>query len=261
MTRVPVAPSVLIVTLTALGGCGRPAGSASAAAGTDTAGAGTDSTASTVTVPVSGTFTGLDVDVAGGPLFTDCRTARPWPVAAGGVARSLDEAYLTAHAEPGDAVRVTIQAHSTPHPGVAGAGEELVIDKVVRVSAESACPGQHPDAPLAGTVWRALSLEDRPVDPAAGAVTLRLDADIKTLRVSTVCRTLDGTFRWVGTQLTFGIGEAVERRCPATAFAGATALDAAMLEVLRTTGSYRIHGDTLELMGESGVVARFATAR
>ncbi|MCG6990128.1 MAG: META domain-containing protein [Gemmatimonadetes bacterium] len=264
MTRVPVTPSVLVVTLTALGGCGRPAGSAPGRAGAERAGAAhADSTASAAAaaaVPFSGTLTGLYVDVAGGPLFTDCGTSRGWPVAAGGPARALEEAYLTLHATPGDAVRVTVRAHSIPHAGVGGAGEELVIDKVLAISGESACPGQHPDAPLAGTLWRALSLKDRPVNPATGAVTLRLDAEAKTLQASTACRSLNGTFRWVGTQLTFDVLDAVERRCPATASADAMALDATILDVLRTTGSYRIRGDTLDLMGANGVLARFVVA-
>lgn len=261
MTRVPVTPSVLIVALTVLGGCGRPAGSSPGASGAESAAAAdTDSTASAAAVPVSGTFTGLYVDVAGGPLFTDCSTSRGWPVAAGGPARTLEEAYLTAHATPGDPVRATVQAHSIPYSGVGGAREELVIDKVVAISGESACPGRHPDAPLAGTLWRALSLRNRPVSPAVGAVTLRLNAETKGLQASTACRSLDGTFRWVGTQLTFDIVDAVERRCPATASTDAMALDAVMLDVLRTTGSYRILGDTLDLMGENGVIARFATA-
>jgi hypothetical protein len=38
------------------------------------------------------------------------------------------------------------------------------------------------------------------------------------------------------------------------------ALDATMLDVLRTTGSYRIRGDTLDLMGANGVLARFDVA-
>lgn len=262
MTRVPVTPSVLIVALTALGGCGRPAGSSPGAAGAERAGAAdADSTASAAAVPVSGTFTGLYVDVAGGPLFTDCSTSRAWPVAAGGPARALEKAYLTLHATPGDAVRATVQAHSIPHSGGGGPGQELVIDKVITISGESACPGQHPDAPLAGTLWRALSLKDRPVGTAVGAVTLRLDAEAKTLQASTACRSLNGTFRWVGTQLTFDIVDAVERRCPATTSTDAMALDAVMLDVLRTTGSYRIRGDTLDLMGANGVIARFATTR
>jgi heat shock protein HslJ len=259
MTRVPATPSVLVVTLTALAGCGRPAGSASGAAGTATAKAAeVDSTALAAAVPVSGTLTGLYVDVAGGPLFTDCSTSRAWRVSAGGVAQDLDEAYLTTRTGVGDAMRVTVRAHSIPRAG--GGGEELVVDKVVKLSGEPACPGQHPDAPLAGTVWRALSLEDQPVSPTLGAVTLRLEDEGKTLQASTACRSLNGTFRWVGTQLTFDIIDAVERRCPATTSTDAMALDAVMLDVLRTTGSYRIRADTLDLMGENGVLARFIVA-
>lgn len=258
MTRVRFTGVVLAVALTTPAGCGHPAGSGTSGAATGGSPAAAGATPSSAG-PISGTLTGLYVDVAGGPLFTECGSARQWPVVAGGVSRELELAYLSVRAAPGDAARVTVQAHSTPH-SAPGGGTGLVVDKVVLLSGESVCPGERADAPLAGTTWRALSLSNRALDAEEGLVTLRLDAEAETLQASTACRTLSGTFRWVGTQLTFGAIDAGVGRCPAGASTDVTRLDGAVMDVLRNTGSYRIRGDTLELMGEDGVLARFAAA-
>lgn len=249
-----VALGVVLTTLVTVGGCGRSADADATSGGSPTGGAPSPSSVASF----SGTLTGLYVDVAGGPIFSECGGSRQWPVVAGGVSKELDRAYFSVRDEPGDPARVTVQAHSVSGSGAGKAG--LVIDKVVMLTGETVCPGQQADAPLAGTTWRAVSLNGRVLSPDQGVVTIRLDDDTKSLQVTTACQALSGTFRWVGTQLTFGSIDAGAARCPPNAATDVTSLYAGVMDVLRATGSYAIRGDTLELMGEHGVLARLAAA-
>lgn len=251
---------VLAVTLTALGACGRHAGSGTAGAVSDTSGVAGGAGAAAGVAPVSGILTGLYVDVGNRPLFTECGSSRTWHVMPGKVAQSLDEAYLTVRAHPGDAARVTLVAHSTPQSARDDGGAGLVVDSVVLLTEAAACPGQEVAAPLTGTTWQALEIGGKPAGAGGGVLTLRLDSDTNALHAAATCRTLTGTFRRVGTQLTFAGIVSQNERCPAAAAGEAASLEATVLELLRTTGSYQIRGDTLDLMGETGVLARFTAA-
>jgi heat shock protein HslJ len=205
--------------------------------------------------PVSGTLTGLYVDVEAGPLFTDCATNRQWRVQPVGAAADLERAYVAARPREGDAARVTVEAHS----GSAGQAElgELVVDRVISVTGETVCPGQTADAPLTGTTWRMLGLADGEITGPEEEVTLHLNRETAGLQVVTSCRSLTGTFRWVGTELTFGGIDVGGNRCAGPGEDEAATLDAELLNALRATGSYSIRVDTLALMGEHGVLARF----
>jgi heat shock protein HslJ len=205
--------------------------------------------------PVSGTLVGLYVDVAAGPLFTECGTSRQWRVQAEGAAGELERAYVAVRSREGDAARVTVEAHSVS-PGD-GEISGLVVDRVVSVSSEAVCPGQWADAPLTGTTWLLTGLADRSLAGSQGEVTLRLARETSGLQLVTACRSLTGTFRWVGTELTFGGIEVGDDGCAGPGEDEAAQLDADLLNVLRDTGSYTIQVDTLALMGESGVLARF----
>lgn len=205
--------------------------------------------------PVSGTLTGLYVDVERGPLFTDCGTNRQWRVQPGEAAGELARAYVAVRSREGDAARVTVEAHSTsPGGGVIGS---LVVDRVMSVSSETVCPGQSADASLTGTTWRMVGLADRYLAGPDREVTLYLNGETGDLRLATACRTVTGTFRWVGTELTFGGIDLGGDRCPGPGEDEAATLDAELLNVLRATGSYSIRVDTLALMGERGALARF----
>jgi len=252
--------AVLLGALAPLAGCGgdvggRPEASAPLdTAPPDTAAADTPAPVQSPMAPtVSGMLTGLYVDVGAGPLFTDCGTSRQWRIHPDEAAGELRRRYLALRSRTGDASRVTLEAHSTASEG--GQLGELVVDSVTSVSALSTCPGHPAGAPLTGTTWRMTRLADRDLTTLDGEVTLRLDGGTGTLQSGTLCGSLTGTFRWIGTELTFGGIEVGEGTCAGSSAAG-TVVDAGVLNAFRGTGSYRIRGDTLDLMGESGVLAR-----
>jgi heat shock protein HslJ len=248
------AVTALMALLGSAGGCGHDTGSGT---GASRGASVRDRAPGPAPTPVSGTLTGLYVEPTDRPLFTECGTDRRWGIADGGAARELANAYRAVRSEPGQATRVTVEAHSARASSGDGS-DDLVIDKVVMVSGETVCPGQQADASLTGTTWRVVSLKGHEVTPTQGTATLRLDGETRQLSGFTACRAITGMFRWTGTALTFGGIDVGGQTCASQGAGPALGVDAAMLEVLRTTGSYRIRGDTLELMGESGVQARLA---
>jgi heat shock protein HslJ len=254
MSRTRYGIAGFVGALVLVAGCGR---------GADEHSRGSASGDTTVAAPlppapsVSGTITGLYVDVESGPLLTECGTNRQWHVQPGEAAGGLERAYVAVRSREGDAARVTVEAHSvSPGGGEIGA---LVVDRVISVSREPVCPGQTAEAPLTGTTWRMVGLAARDLAGPDGQVTLRLDGETGGLQLVSACRTLTGTFRWVGTELTFGGIDIGDDTCAGPGEDEAATLDAQLMNMLRATGSYSIRVDTLALMGESGALARFVT--
>jgi heat shock protein HslJ len=150
-------------------------------------------------------------------------------------------------------VRVTVlgSVESTPdRPATA----TLRLDEVVEVHASSACPGEGVDRPLTGPAWQLTGLPDsRSEVPAAGA-WLRLREEPPVVEGFTGCGPLSGRYDWEVTRLRFGGLDAGAATCPSAP------VHEGFLEALAATGSYRIRGDTLDLLGEAGPVARFRAA-
>jgi len=110
-----------------------------------------------------------------------------------------------------------------------------------------------PEAPLEGTEWRLVALPGAPDPPPGAHATLVLEREGGLLHGSTGCGGFDGSWEIAGTRLTLGLGAVGGRRCgPVLA-----RLETDYLEALRRSGSFRLRGDTLELLGAEGVVARF----
>lgn len=106
--------------------------------------------------------------------------------------------------------------------------------------------------PLEETEWIVVELPGAPPPPPGARAMLVLDREGSVLRGSTGCNTFDGSWEVAGTRLTLGLTSITDRRCDG----GLTRLETDYLEALRRTGSFRLRGDVLELLGESGVVAR-----
>ena len=114
-----------------------------------------------------------------------------------------------------------------------------------------------PEAPLEGTEWRLVEMPGAPDPPAGARATLLLEHGGGTVRGSTGCNSFDGAWEIAGTRLSLGLGALGTAACPEAL----ARLEADYLEALRRAGSYRLRGDTLELLGAEGVVARFRAPR
>lgn len=109
--------------------------------------------------------------------------------------------------------------------------------------------------PLEGTQWRLTELGGRPARPAGeDAPNLRLTAADKRAGGNTGCNSFGGEYTLSGESLRFGMLASTRRACTDEAL---NAQEGTYLRALENVHTWRITGDTLELHGESGVVARF----
>lgn len=197
------------------------------------------------------TRTGMYVYMADAARFTDCAGGTSYPVAMEGASVILERAYLDARPGPGAPVLVTLRAHIASRPGMEGGTEDaLVVDSVETVTPGGGCGGV-PDAALEGTTWVLTDITDAPPVPSGAEASLRLDAESGSVTGNTGCGGFSGSYDLAGGRLHIQPVE-VSRACTSDL----SRLETDFLEALRLAGSYRIRGDTLELMGERGVVAR-----
>jgi heat shock protein HslJ len=109
--------------------------------------------------------------------------------------------------------------------------------------------------PLEGTQWRLTELDGRPARPAGtDAPNLRLNAADKRAGGNTGCNSFGGEYTLSGDSLRFGMLASTRRACTDEAL---NAQEASYLTALGNVRTWRITGDSLELSGASGVVARF----
>ena len=197
-------------------------------------------------------LTGLWLPRGRGSALAPCGEDRVLEVAGPG-GDELGRAVRLARPGVEPPVRVTVLGRVEPAPDSAATAAFRLVE-VVEVHASSACPGEGVDRPLTGPAWQLTGLPD-PVDAvvAAGA-WLRLRDEPPVVEGFTGCAPLSGRYDWEVTRLRFGGLDAAPATCPAAP------VHEAVLEALAATGSYRIRGDTLELLGERGPVARFRAA-
>lgn len=191
-------------------------------------------------------------------LFTPCGTDRVLTVAAGGGAEALRRRVLLDGAGEDGATRVTVRAwiveaggtggDASPVPGASGT---LRIQEVVAVARVSDCPEAPAAHPLEGTAWQLVGLPAPDPGVQGAGAWLRLRPEPAVVEGSTGCRELTGRYDWTVTRLRFSRLDASPAMCPESA------LHADFLAALGRTGSYQVRGDTLELLGEAGVVATF----
>jgi heat shock protein HslJ len=138
-------------------------------------------------------------------------------------------------------------APETSPPVAAGADTSAV-------EIPTAPPGDvFPEAPLEGTEWRLVALPGAPDPPPGALATLVLEHEGGIVRGSTGCNGFDGSWKIAGTRVTLGLGALGTTPCGPEL----GRLETDYVEALRRAGSYRLRGDTLELLGAQGVVARF----
>ena len=89
--------------------------------------------------------------------------------------------------------------------------------------------------------------------PSGSDASLLLHPEERAATGSTGCNRFTGSYTLNGGRLSLGMTATTRMACPPPLMA----LEADYLEALRLTGSFRILGDTLELLGEAGAVARF----
>ncbi|MEW5929068.1 MAG: META domain-containing protein [Gemmatimonadota bacterium] len=119
----------------------------------------------------------------------------------------------------------------------------------------AAAEGPGPAASVAGREWRLVELNGRPAGSGAGgrAATLRLDGERAGGFAG--CNTFGGGYQMGESSLTFATLAATRMACEQ-----GMELEREYLATLEATRSWRMTPQGLELLGERGVLARFAAA-
>jgi heat shock protein HslJ len=132
-------------------------------------------------------------------------------------------------------------------PGVPGGQPE---------ASGGAAAGPVPGAPLENTDWKLLELGGRPVRASADAAgpDLRLDPAQKQAGGNAGCNRFFGPYELSGQSLRLGPLASTRRACLDPEM---NRQEAAFLQALGDTRTWRITADTLVLAGEAGPVARF----
>ena len=200
---------------------------------------------------------GMYVYLADAARFTDCATGVSYPVAMEGASASVERAYLEARSVPGEAVLAVLQASIAPRPAMEGGMEDaMVVDSLEALFPGMACGGEALDRPVEGTEWVLVRTAGSALPPPGARATLRFDRETMQALGSTGCGPYTGTYRLVGGELDISPTAVSATTCAAAL----KQLQSDFLESLRITGSYRVRGDTLELLGESGPVAWLSAA-
>ena len=197
-------------------------------------------------------FRGMYSYMADAPLFTECATGLTYPVAAEAESVVLERAYLELQTGPAEPLLVSVRGYVEPRPRADGGSEDaLIVTAFQTVFIGQACEGTASGQPLEGPEWVAIELMGlRPSDE--DPPTLTVEPRVGLMGWSG-CGGFTGTYRLQGAQLRFSAITPPD--IPCTGFL--SRVEQAFMQVLQGTGSYEIHGDTLELIGETGVVARF----
>jgi heat shock protein HslJ len=185
-------------------------------------------------------------------IFTDCETGTSYWVVQEGDALALERAYLNVREEPGEPVLVTLRGATAVRPGMEGDP----VDALVVDTFEAARPGMGCEGPLDGALegveWVLVELPGGSDIPSGARATLTLGREGRILSGSTGCNRYRGAYELSGGLLTLSVTGSTRVACGEAL----TGLEASYLEALRVTGSFRLSGSKLELLGESGTVAR-----
>lgn len=185
-------------------------------------------------------------------IFADCGTGSSYWVVPEGDALAVERAYLDAREEPGEPVLVTLRGTLGVRPGMEGSP----VDALVVEAFEAVWPGMGCEGPvdgvLEGVEWVLVGLPGGFDIPAGARATLTLEREGRLLSGSTGCNRYSGAYELEGGFLTLSATGSTRMACGEALMR----LEASYLEALRATGSFRLNGSRLDLLGESGVVAR-----
>jgi copper homeostasis protein (lipoprotein) len=190
-----------------------------------------------------------DADAA---RFTECLTGRDYPLLQDGDYAALEHAYLAAGAEPGGPIMASFDGGIVqPAEGEGEDGEPAVlVERFVGVWPGETCDRTVETASLTNTYWKILRLAETEVAAGEGRrepnLILRQDAPAFTATVG--CNQITGSYALAGDTVSFGEVATTMMACEPPLDGWEAKLDA----LLRRTASYRIDGQTLELLDAAG---------
>jgi heat shock protein HslJ len=184
--------------------------------------------------------------------FTECLMGRDYPLVKAGDYEALEHAYLAAGAEAGGPIMASFDgAILQPSAADGEDGEPAVlVERFVGVWPGETCERAEGSASLVNTYWKVLRLEDREVKAGEGRrePNLILREAGRRFSATVGCNQLTGSYEASGDSLTFGTLAATMMACEPPL----DAWEAELGDLLGRTASYRIDGQTLELLDAAG---------
>jgi copper homeostasis protein (lipoprotein) len=190
--------------------------------------------------------------VADEARFTECLSGRDYPLVDDeGDYASLEHAYLAAGAESGGGIMASFDGTiANPPNGDDDAVPTVVVERFVGVWPGETCERATDKASLTNTYWKILRLGETEVAAAEGQrepnLILREGAQQFTATVG--CNALTGRYELGSHRLRFGPAAATRMACPPPL----DDWERLLVVVTERTASWRIDGQTLELLDDAG---------
>ncbi len=204
---------------------------------------------------IEGTFLlGMMTYLADAAIFEECLTRRAYPIATEGDYLALERAYLMAGVEPGAPLLVHVEGGLALRPAMEGADRmHLVVDRFIKIAPDDTCPAQDSTASLANTYWRIDSLMGEPVSAMENRREPHLvlmEGPQTRFRATVGCNQIIGGYTHQTGRLTFGHAASTMMACPPPL----DEMERRLVEVLSMTGRFRLGGDRLDLLDNTGAV-------
>ena len=196
---------------------------------------------------------GMLTYVADEARFTECLTGRDYPlVRAEGDYEALEHAYLAAGAEAGGAIMASFDGGIVQAPEEAGSGTVpmVLVERFVGVWPGEVCERSTGEASLTNTYWKILRLGQTEVAAGEGRrePNLILREGDPRFTATVGCNAIAGGYTLEGESLTFEKGPATLMACPEPL----DAWEQQLAQVLGKVASWRVDGQTLELLDSGG---------
>lgn len=195
------------------------------------------------------------VYLADAARFTECLTGRSYPVAVEGDFVKMERAYLNDVTGPGARLYVTFEGLITERPRMEeGSGTErsVIVRRFISAQPNQECvpPGRNP--PVVDTYWRIIGIGGQRVNPVIGRQEPHLllrSIDRRRMYAATIgCNQLVGAYLLTGESIVFDGVSGTLMTCPPPL----NALEKELNEALARTRRWRVKGNTLEFMDETG---------
>lgn len=184
--------------------------------------------------------------------FVDCRSGQRLMVATEGDNAALESAYLKTRPAPGIPVLATVDGRVESRVFTEGpARPMLVVERFVAVQAGHGCSGPLAQAPLENTYWKLLNVRGSPVtvDGQQAEPHLILRPRDKRVAGSGGCNRIIGGYSVDGDRLSLSQLAGTMMMC-----AHGMEQERAILDMLGAVRRWRIFGDRLDLLDDSGEV-------
>jgi uncharacterized lipoprotein YbaY/heat shock protein HslJ len=208
-----------------------------------------------MSVPGAATMVGTFAYMADAGLFSFCDTGARFPVKQQGDNAALERAYGGVPHEPGAPVVVTIYGRLEPSLPMEGKTpqDHVIVDRFLQIWPGETCAKVGVETSLSNTYWKLVELDGRAVvtHEDQREVHLLLHAGDRRVSGFAGCNSITGGYRQAGPNLRFDQLATTLMACPYSEEEGA------FTQALGRVTSYQILGESLDLRGESGSIARF----